>query len=495
MNFPKESPCFLIRVIEWEIATPPGWLRRQADLARGQCIGIQGLKILQEDLQRQSIQRGAITARVMLAQQSLGDGVLRIAYLPGTIADIHDEGMPGYWRMALPGGPGSHLDRHDLDQALETIRRLRGQADAAVEVREGARFGETEVVLKPGTGKWWHGYVGYDNAGLASTGRNQLSAGLSIDSPLRLYDQLSLAWNGSAGLQNRNAGARSASISYSVPFGYAMAFADYSQSSYQQTIAGFSEPIVYRGTSRQLDWGLSYVPWRGNDYKSTVTAMVYRKWSGSRINDMNIDVQHRDVFGYQLDLAHRWHVGAAMFNAGLGWRSTLPGASNNPGVVIGRTEWNGTAQALTGSLAAHAPFRIGKSQWTYSGRFQVQKASTALPISEYFTIGNRYAVRGFDGQMTLSSESGWALRNDLALQLGASAQQAYVGLDAGQVLGPAVRWLAGRTLVGAVVGVRGPVSIPHVTANYDFSLGWALKKPAGLRTAAPVLTLSVLMAF
>ena len=37
--------------------------------------------------------------------------------------------------------------------------------------------------------------------------------------------------------------------------------------------------------------------------------------------------------------------------------------------------------------------------------------------SDYFTIGNRYAVRGFDGQMTLAAEDGWSLRNDLSLNL------------------------------------------------------------------------------
>ena len=80
---------------------------------------------------------------------------------------------------------------------------------------------------------------------------------------------------------------------------------------------------------------------------------------------------------------------------------------------------------------------------------------TAIVPSDYFTIGNRYAVRGFDGQMTLASEDGWSLRNDLSLNLGDLGQQLYVGLDVGRVGGQSAQFLSGRTLVGSVAGLRG----------------------------------------
>ena len=103
--------------------------------------------------------------------------------------------------------------------------------------------------------------------------------------------------------------------------------------------------------------------------------------------------------------------------------------------------------------------------------------------ADYFTIGDRYSVRGFDGQTTLAAEDGWRLRNELSLNLGGFGQQLYAGLDAGRVGGPTAQYLSGRTLVGAVAGLRGRVAMPYVDASYDVSLGWPLKKPEAFPTS------------
>ena len=119
--------------------------------------------------------------------------------------------------------------------------------------------------------------------------------------------------------------------------------------------------------------------------------------------------------------------------------------------------------------------------------------------SDYFTIGNRYAVRGFDGQMTLAAEDGWSLRNDLSLNLGDLGQQLYVGLDVGRVGGQSAQFPSGRTLVGSVAGLRGRVALPGVAnavnASYDLSLGWPLKKPESLKTQHTVFAASLMFEF
>jgi hemolysin activation/secretion protein len=495
LQFPVETPCFPIRAIVWQDVQPPDWLRDRASEAIGQCIGGRGLQALQKDLLSRLIDRGFVTTRVLVPEQSLVAGTLALRYIPGKIAKVRSEGMPGWWRMALPSGPGNMLGQRDVDQALENIRRLGGQSDATIDLVPGAELGQTDLVLHPGTGKRWHGYVGGDNAGMDSTGKNQVNAGLTLDSPFFLYDQLSAAWNSNADMGSSSAGARSSSISYSVPFGYWSLFADASKSTYHQTVAGFDEPIVYAGTSRQIDGGITLVPYRGTSYKGTATAKLFRKWSSNSIDDFDIDVQHRDVVGYEFDVGHRQYVGNAVLDAGAGVRSTLPGMSKAPGTVIGDPDWNGRSTVLLANLGAYLPFQVAGQRMAYQASWQWQHAKTPLVPTDYFTIGNRYAVRGFDGQMTLSAESGWVLRNDLSLNLGDSGQQLYTGVDAGHVSGPAADFLAGRTLVGAVVGVRGRFAMPYVTASYDLSAGWPLKKPDTLKTDSPSIALSVLFDF
>jgi hemolysin activation/secretion protein len=69
--------------------------------------------------------------------------------------------------------------------------------------------------MHPGTGNRLHGYVGGDNGGVDDTGKYQVNAGLTLDSPFFLYDQLTASWNSNANMGNDEAGTRS---SFSVQF-------------------------------------------------------------------------------------------------------------------------------------------------------------------------------------------------------------------------------------------------------------------------------------
>jgi len=89
-------------------------------------------------------------------------------------------------------------------------------------------------------------------------------------------------------------------------------------------------------------------------------------------------------------------------------------------------------------------------------------------------------VRGFDGQLNLSADHGWFIRNDLIAAIGNTSQAAYIGLDYGEVGGQSSDLLLGRQLAGAIVGMRGG----YRGFSYDVFLGKALKKPRGFETAS-----------
>lgn len=242
LRLPAETPCFVIHTLDWQEQAVEPWLDTAAQHVLNQCIGVQGLQAMQRYLSAQILARGLITSRVVVPEQSLSAGVLSLRYIPGRISAVQYKDMPGWWRTSLPSGPGAIVQQRDLDQALENIRRLGGQVDATIDVTPGAAMGESELVLRPGTGKRWHAYVGVDNAGMDSTGDRQLNAGLTLDSPFFLYDQFSVSWNSNVKFNKREAGARASSLNYSIPYGYWTLFVGASRSTYRQTVVGFDEP-------------------------------------------------------------------------------------------------------------------------------------------------------------------------------------------------------------------------------------------------------------
>lgn len=499
LRFPDETPCFPLSAVLWDGPQPTPALRRMADVAVGACVGGHGLKVLQEFLMAALIDQGLITARVLVPEQSLGSGRLTLHYVPGRISAVKGDSAIGWWRTAVPTGPGGELNQRDLDQALENIRRLSSQADASIDVAPGPELGDSDILIQPGTGKRWHGYVGGDNNGIDTIGKYQVNAGLTLDSPLFLYDQISVSWNSNARWRDGSSNTRAASANYSIPFGYWTFFAGVSKSTYRQSVAGFEEPIVYGGTTKQLQAGVSVVPYRGPTYKGNASFTLLRKRTDNTLNDVPIDVQRRDVTGYDISVSHRHYLGRSVLDLGGGVRGTLPQFSDEPGYVYGDPEWNGRSTILSANAGLYLPFQVVEQPFAYQGNWQIQHAKTSIQPSDYFTIGNRYAVRGFDGQITLAAEDGWTLHNDVSLLLdgltGLPGQQIYTGLDVGRVGGPSARYLSGRTLVGAVAGIRGRYALPYVNASYDLSAGWPLQKPDSLKTATTTFALVVMLEF
>ncbi|QCX50897.1 ShlB/FhaC/HecB family hemolysin secretion/activation protein [Ralstonia pseudosolanacearum] len=488
---PKETPCFPIQGIVLE-DNVFNWLPYLLQPVNGQCVGKQALEAIELQANNALIEHGYVTSRVLIPQQNLASGTLRLKVLPGRIGAIRNasDGNIGWARMALLAGPGDLLNQRDLDQALETVRRLPGQSEASFDIVPGAQVGESDIVFKPGTDKRWHATLSADNTGLKNTGKYQMSGSLVIDSPLHLYDQLAISASSNTDRGAATQGTRSYSINWSVPVGYATVFVGANRSRYRQTVAGFEDPIVYSGQSSEVNLGISGVLHRDATSRTGAQFKVFRKINRNYLDDTEIEVQRRDVVGYEASMSHRHYVGPVALDGGIAWRETLPDQSNVPGVVVGDATYGGRSQIETANASLYWPFKLASQVFEFSSNWAIQHARTRVLPSDYFTIGNRYTVRGFDGQLTLSAEDGWYWRNELAWRV--AGQAIYGGIDVGKVHGPSAESLLGEQLVGAVIGVRGRVpSGRYAAVNYDLSFGWPLSKPEGFRTERPAVMAQV----
>ena len=95
-------------------------------------------------------------------------------------------------------------------------------------------------------------------------------------------------------------------------------------------------------------------------------------------------------------------------------------------------------------------------------------------------LGGRYTVRGFDGENSISGDTGWLARQDLGWNLGQSGGQLYLALDAGEVDGPNTEGLPDRFIAGMALGWR----IQTKKLQFDYFIGRPLHTPATLRTSA-----------
>ncbi|WP_090527346.1 ShlB/FhaC/HecB family hemolysin secretion/activation protein [Paraburkholderia sartisoli] len=493
-EIPQDAACFDIVRVQASSPEFP-WLEQWLRQAEGRCIGRNGLLWLQRHANDALIQRGYITSRVLLPGQTLSGGVLTFDIVAGRVAaiEVASEGegedggeapAPQRLARAMAMSAGDLLNQRDVDQGLENLRRLVGQSDATIDIVPGDAFAQSIVRIHPGTGRRVQAGLGADNLGLDATGKYQLAGTLSIESPLGLADQLQV-WAGA----NADYGAGKGNLSYggnwNVPFGYGSLFVGATRARYQQTLSLASMPFVYRGTSSEVTAGASRVVFRNSTARTQVSARVYRRIYRNYLADAELAVQHQDVTGFELSATHRQYFSTAGVMGTVSWRQNFAGLSAVPGMApgIGVTP---ALQALTGTLIAYVPLTLAGHKTAYQMTWTGQYGRTRMTANDFFPIGTRATVRGFDGQTTLAAESGFAVQNELQLPL--HGQTAFAGVDFGKVSGPSARNLSGTSLAGAVVGVRGQIDRPGPAAlSYEISLGMPLSRPATFSTHKPVL--------
>lgn len=124
------------------------------------------------------------------------------------------------------------------------------------------------------------------------------------------------------------------------------------------------------------------------------------------------------------------------------------------------------------------PFALANQAFRYAGSWRQQWNRSPLTSQDRLSIGNRYTVRGFDGELTLMGERGFVFRNELAGAIRSLGCEPYLALDYGRVMGFPTADQLGRSLLGTAIGVRGSVG----RLSYDLFAGAPVDKPTGFKT-------------
>ncbi|WP_230852807.1 ShlB/FhaC/HecB family hemolysin secretion/activation protein, partial [Citrobacter amalonaticus] len=68
------------------------------------------------------------------------------------------------------------------------------------------------------------------------------------------------------------------------------------------------------------------------------------------------------------------------------------------------------SRIITLSVDGTFPFKAGDLSMSYEPHFMQQTSPDKLTQPDKFTIGNRWTVRGFDGESSIYADKGWYLR-------------------------------------------------------------------------------------
>lgn len=499
-----ETPCFAIQDISL-VGEDAGHFQfalkkalRQSQFTPGMCLGGKAINQIMTLAQNAVIERGYTTTRILASPQDINSGQLQLSVIAGRVHAIRynmDDsaskhvGRIRHIQNEFPVRVGDILNLRALEQGLENLRRV-PTAEADIQIVPAEEPNQSDIVIS-----WSQRTIplrlsfNIDDSGSHSTGRYQGGVTLSVDNPLGLSDLFYINYNHDLGSKdsyfdsdgNRaGSGTHGYALHYSVPFGNWQIAFNRNHYRYHQAIAGYNENYDYSGNSDNTDLGLSRMLYRNSHRKIDVTAKVWKRESHNFINDAEIEVQQRHTAGWAVNLNHQEYIGNAVVNLGLGYKRGT-GADNSlraPEEEFG--EGTSRMKIITVDAGLLWPFTLGNQQLSYDSSFHGQWNKTPLITQDQLSIGGRYTVRGFDGEVTLMGERGWYWNNNLNWQY-KGRHQVYLGLDVGHVSGPSTEMQLGKTLAGAVIGFKGQIKAGGQW-YYDIFAGKPIYKPQYFRT-------------
>lgn len=505
---PIESPCFVVDEIKLTgpDATRFSWLSATTKPYLDHCVGVAGLRQIAAALDAKLIELGYVTTRVSLPQQNLKDGVLTFRLHAGRVADVKmtkadadksaDDAW-GTWWNAFPAGRGDILNVRDLEQGVEQMKRLPSQV-LATELEPGAEPDTSIVRIMRQSGSFsdrLRGGVTLDDSGSKTLGATQLSSFVSLDNPLALNDILSLSATTNAEDVAADHRSQSLAFNYGVPFGYSTFTLSKSHSRFAQVVQGTTVQFLSSGKSESAEFRWHHLLLRTSAAKAGVYAAVSTRRATSFLDDVELIVQRRRTTNLETGVTYKHLVGDASvdfeagYRRGMPWREAqedLPTAADG-GLTLRPRIW-------VVSAGYNLPFQIAGAPVQYTANLRGQHTRNLTLSVDQIAIGNRFSVRGFDGDAVLLAESGYFLRNELSTPVkvfDSVDTVTFFGLDLGRVWGPSEINLVGTRLAGAAGGMRGKWK----SLQFDLSIATPLYKPAGFQTARWNQYLSVTYSF
>lgn len=455
-------------------------------------VGLQGINLISKRLSEELISAGYITTKVVIPEQELNTGMLRLTIIPGIISNIRFENKDtwGTWRNAFPCKTGDVLNIRVLEQGLEQMKRLPNQ-DVNMQLVPGDKTGETEVIIQVKRTKPWNVGISFDDSGLSTTGKIQMSGNISIYNPTGLNDILSYRYGqnmeGVKDYSTSNYG-----LSYSIPYGYYTFSVNKYRSEFQQIVPSIV-PFQSRGQTDILDFGFQRVIYRERTRKTQLSFKIIQKEIHNYINNTEIEVQQQQTVAYQVGLLHRQYLGKTAIDGMLYYQKGVPWLSAQPGLADNMVDFPNTRYGLGGLyLNISTPVKLAKTPAQYTLTMRGQFSMDTLYSTEQLAIGGRYTVRGFDGEQTLSAENGILIRNEIGIPINKANSEIYIGLDAGYVWGPSAKYLLGDKLVGTTLGIRGTAM---KQLQYDIFIGTPIYKPRGFKTAKTTFGFNLYFSF
>ncbi|HCS42546.1 MAG TPA: ShlB family hemolysin secretion/activation protein, partial [Pseudomonas sp.] len=437
------------------------------------CMGANQINQVLATITGLYVQAGYIASRPYLSSTPEAGQSLDILVDEGYVESIElaDQSLPVALGGAFPGMLGKALNLRDLEQGLDQLNRLRS-VDLSADIAPGSAPGASRIILRSRTRDQsrWALNLGLDNLGSAITGRDRNTLNLGLDSPLQINDLFNVSFSDTLNQGDRY--SRSASLYYSIPYGYWTWSVLASHAEYRAPFKLSSLTFHTTGVTDQLSLRADRVLWRGQGHQLSANLQLAHKEVDSYLESARLAIQSPTLTVAEAGLNLFW-LDSAVWNLDVNYAQGLRwfGADDDAERRFNRQP-KAQFRKYGASLGQWRKGRFGQQAWQWQNQLNVQYSPDPLPAIEQLLGTDDSAVRGFRIN-SASGASGAIWRNTLRLPLhtGLPVQiTPRLGLDSGVV--QADRGAPSQRLSGGGVGVN--LSWKSLQVDLDYQRSFSL---------------------
>ena len=479
--FPAEINCWRIRRVEFSVDNgtfPLSFLKRVASQAHDKCLGVEGIYILGKVLQNEMINQGYITSYIDVPKQELSSGVLTYSIAIGRIGDISLTPQSQQYITlgnSLPFSHGDILNLRDMERGAENLQRI-PDTQATMHIVPGTETGTSDITIARQQSTFLQPSLWLNDAGSRQTGRYQGGGALYFYNPTSLNDIFYLSGGRDLAFDHRY-GSHNASIGYSVPWDYWTLSLYGSRSQYQQPLSGAWGEYPFLSKQRYLSAEFNRLLSHTREQKTSAALSLFKGTSRYYLDDIELGVMHKQNPGWKLSLQHQRYFRQATLLTSIAYQDRLDLLASTPTPEEQAMLVSPHARMVTLDMQALMKFDLTGPDFSYAPHFNLQISPDELTQQNRLAIGNRWTVRGFDGENTLTQNQGWTFSNDFIWHIPATTQQLYAGLDMGRIIGDSNIY-DGKMIAGSTLGIKGK----KWQTTYDVFIGAPLYKPEKFAT-------------
>jgi hemolysin activation/secretion protein len=385
-------PVNTVEVVGSSILTPAEIAAIVSPL-EGRSVTLQDLQEAADNITEIYLERGYITSRAIVPEQTITDGMVTIQVIEGTLAEIEIEGTqrlnPEYIRSRVRLGAGQPLSTPRLEDQLRLLRVNPLFESVEASLRAGTEEGESILIVRVIEADAFQVGLSMDNYSPPSIGSERLGVSLRHLNLTGNGDLLFVSYNTTRLITDGESDV--VDFLYSYPVNAMNGTIQLRIPPYRNRIIQEEfEPLNIEGTSQRYE--LSY---RQPLLRTPAEEFALSLGFSFQESDISFDAEEEfefagetrtNVFKFGQDYVRRDPQGAwalrSQFSLGV---DILDATTNNSGPSAGFLSWLGQVQRVQRLSDAHLLIAQG----------ELQLSADPLFPSQQFVLGGALSLRGY----------------------------------------------------------------------------------------------------